>query len=37
MLLGLPHNDEKFDKATPFFLVYGREAVLSLKIQISSL
>jgi len=37
MSLGLPHNGEIPTKATPIFLVYGCEDILSLKIQIPSL
>ena len=35
--MGLSRNSENPDKATPFSLVYGCEAILPLEIQISSL
>jgi len=37
MLVGLSYNNENSTKATPFSLVYECEAILPLKIQISSL
>ena len=37
MSLGLPNHGSDPDRNTPFFLVYGCEAVIPLEIQMSSL